>query len=135
MQTRLASATAATTAIAAAFIGCTSGIAPTEAPSPTPTVAATLAPSPSPALTLATSPSPPAVVTHSSVEFEPAFTYEAPAAWSTFDESQEGYVIGAGTPDAIVLQTDPIIATDAEQCEGLQRPVARRPSTGSSRHE
>ena len=60
--------------------------------------------------------------TRTSVEFKPAFRFEAPASWVPVDEQDDGYVISSGDNGVMGLQANPIIATNENDCVGLAAP-------------
>ena len=74
--------------------------------------------SPGPSATAMPTPLP--VLTHQPTDFEPSFTLAAPSDWRVVDVSTEHYVVaGPDSVGTIVLQANPVIASDANGCEGL----------------
>lgn len=115
------------TSAAMALSACTStapspgsGVA-NSAPSPSalPTVMATTTAQPTQSPAAAPTATASATETRHSDQFQPAFSYQAPSEWMKFEEGDDYYVLGAGTPDAIVMHSNPVLASDANDCEGL----------------
>ena len=88
-------------------LGAASILVPREEPGPTPT----------PTVTPTASPLP---IRIDSTLFQPAFTFQAPLGWLKVDEGADYFTFaspdGAGT---VVFHTNPIIASDENECEGL----------------
>jgi hypothetical protein len=68
---------------------------------------------------------------HSSVNFTPGLRFDVPSGWTTVDDDDGYFVLGRpGTTSAIVLQTQPVIASDDQDCAGLAAPGAARTVDG-----
>ena len=111
------------------IVACTSATgratpsSPTSTPTPPPATATSSPradPTSSPAPSATAQPTPLPVSTHQPADFEPSFTLAAPSDWRIVDESTEHYVVaGPDSVGTIVLQANPVIASDANGCEGL----------------
>jgi hypothetical protein len=117
MQGNLRTIASVTAVALFAVVGC----AAAATPAPSPNGTSTSSPSASAASTSLASPSSSALQTRSSFHFIPRLRFEVPSGWTTVEDHDRSYVLGSGT-DAIILQADPVIATDERDCEGLAAP-------------